>query len=77
MSDVGFFQAVDHPTEGRLLAMSVPSSWSDCEPSLRRPAPALGEHTAEILRDAGLSDAEIEAATSAGGRGKQPSKPAI
>ena len=76
MSDVGFFQPVDHPTEGRLLAMGVPSNWSGCEPSLRRPAPGLGEHTAEILREAGLSDAEIEAATSASS-GKQPDKPAI
>ncbi len=72
MADVGFFQSVDHPSEGRLRAMDVPSNWSDCEPSLRLPAPQLGEHTAEILREAGLSDAEIEAVAAPGDAGKRP-----
>ena len=31
------------------------------EPALRRPAPSLGEHTAEVLADAGLSAEEIAA----------------
>jgi crotonobetainyl-CoA:carnitine CoA-transferase CaiB-like acyl-CoA transferase len=72
MADVGFFQSVDHPSEGRLRAMDVPSNWSDCDPSLRLPAPRLGEHTAEILREAGLSDAEIEAVAAPGDAGKRP-----
>jgi crotonobetainyl-CoA:carnitine CoA-transferase CaiB-like acyl-CoA transferase len=71
MADVGIFRSIDHPSEGRLRAMDVPSNWSDCDPSLRLPAPQLGEHTAEILREAGLSDAEIEAATASGDAGKR------
>jgi crotonobetainyl-CoA:carnitine CoA-transferase CaiB-like acyl-CoA transferase len=69
LNDVGFFRTVEHPSEGRLRAMDVPGTWSGCEPALRLPAPRLGEHTVELLREAGLSDAEIEAATSASDSG--------
>jgi crotonobetainyl-CoA:carnitine CoA-transferase CaiB-like acyl-CoA transferase len=72
LNDVGFFQTVEHPSEGRLLVMDVPGDWSDCDPSLRLPAPQLGEHTVQILREAGLSDAEIEAAASPGDAGRKP-----
>jgi crotonobetainyl-CoA:carnitine CoA-transferase CaiB-like acyl-CoA transferase len=72
MTDVGFFKSIDHPSEGRLRAMDVPGSWSACEPGVRTPAPQLGEHTAQVLREAGLSDAEIEAATAAGDTHKKP-----
>jgi crotonobetainyl-CoA:carnitine CoA-transferase CaiB-like acyl-CoA transferase len=61
LADVGFFKTVDHPTEGRLRVMNVPSGWSACDPQVRLPAPQLGEHTEQVLREAGLSDAEIAA----------------
>jgi len=62
LADAGFFQMQEHPSEGRLRVMGVPGGWSGCEPAVRRPAPRLGEHTAELLREAGLSDGEIAAA---------------
>ena len=34
--------------------------------SIRRLAPRLGEHSAELLREAGLAEAEIEAMLAAG-----------
>ena len=34
---------------------------SDTPGAIRRPAPLLGEHTAEVLREAGFSDEEIAA----------------
>jgi len=41
--------------------LGIPVKMSGTPGSIRRPAPELGEHTAEVLREAGLSDAEIEA----------------
>ena len=39
--------------------MRTPTDWSDSPPEALRPAPRLGEHSAEVLREAGYSDGEI------------------
>jgi crotonobetainyl-CoA:carnitine CoA-transferase CaiB-like acyl-CoA transferase len=46
---VGFFQEVEHPTEGRLMMSSFPARFSATPASVQRLAPNLGEHNAEIL----------------------------
>jgi crotonobetainyl-CoA:carnitine CoA-transferase CaiB-like acyl-CoA transferase len=58
---VGMLQQVDHPSEGHLREIGVPVSFSGT-PGLpvQKPAPRLGQHSAEVLREAGLSDADIE-----------------
>ena len=61
LAAIGYFQEVDHPSEGRIRITKVPSEWSESEPELRRHAPRAGEHTREVLREAGLDDAAIEA----------------
>ena len=58
---VGFFEMVEHPSEGPMRSMTVPGTWSKSQPTVERLAPRLGEHSAEILREAGYSAAEIEA----------------
>ncbi len=62
----GFFQQAEHPTEGAIYEMAVPSKWSRSKPSIRRHAPQLGEHSAEVLREAGFTQSEIEALIESG-----------
>jgi crotonobetainyl-CoA:carnitine CoA-transferase CaiB-like acyl-CoA transferase len=59
LTQSGFFTTEDHPSEGALRAMRTPTHWSASEPAVPRPAPRLGEHSAEVLREAGYSDSEI------------------
>lgn len=56
----GFFQPVEHPTEGPILSMRMAPQWKNNTPGEVRLAPRLGEHTVEVLQEAGLSTAQIE-----------------
>jgi len=56
---VGFFQRLEHPTEGTLVTLRPPSRWSHTPPEVRRAPPRLGEHSSELLAEAGYSGAEI------------------
>ena len=60
LRESGFFVDEQHPSEGRVRAMRTPTEWSACAPPPQRPAPRMGEHSAEVLREAGYSEAEIE-----------------
>src|SRR5688572_12811326 len=60
LNAIGYLQSVDHPSEGRIKMLAVPSEWSESKPEYRRHTPRLGEHTHEVLREAGLSDSQIE-----------------
>jgi len=55
-----------HPTAGATRALGVPVKLSGSPGSVRRPAPLLGEHTREVLREAGFRDAEIDALVASG-----------
>ena len=47
---LGFWQRVEHPTEGVLVQAGLPVHFSKTPASVRRHAPGLGEHTAELLQ---------------------------
>jgi crotonobetainyl-CoA:carnitine CoA-transferase CaiB-like acyl-CoA transferase len=66
LAEIGFFQEVDHPSEGRVRIMACPTEWSATPPAIRRHAPRLGEHSREILTEAGYTTAEIDTMIAAG-----------
>jgi len=46
---VGFWQEMEHPSEGRIRVTRPVGTWSRTQPDVRRLAPRLGEHTEEVL----------------------------
>jgi len=62
----GFWQSFDHPTEGKLRLPSFPVNFGSTPASIRRAAPRLGEHTVEVLREAGVDTATIDSLTASG-----------
>lgn len=56
----------EHPHVGRYREIPHPVRYSRTPASIRRPAPRLGEHDVEVLREVGFDDDEIEALRSSG-----------
>jgi crotonobetainyl-CoA:carnitine CoA-transferase CaiB-like acyl-CoA transferase len=66
LKEVGFFEMKEHPKEGRTRSMRLPNKWSSGTRRDWSPAPKLGQHSVEILREAGYDDAAIETLIAAG-----------
>lgn len=62
----GTFVTYDHPTEGRVTVPGFPYKFSATPPRIDRGAPLVGEHTREVLTEAGLAEVEIEDLFAAG-----------
>lgn len=52
---------VEHPIIGEMRTIGPPTKFSGLDYTVRSPAPWLGQHTAEVLREAGVPDDEIDA----------------
>jgi crotonobetainyl-CoA:carnitine CoA-transferase CaiB-like acyl-CoA transferase len=63
LRETGFFQEALHPVEGRVTLPAIAPAFSASPPAVRRLWPTLGEHTREVLREAGLDDREIDEIT--------------
>jgi crotonobetainyl-CoA:carnitine CoA-transferase CaiB-like acyl-CoA transferase len=67
LKDIGFFETIEHPTEGKIVNMKLPNKLSRGARKDFRHAPLIGQHSVEILSEAGLGDSEIDQLVAAGG----------
>jgi len=61
LAAVDFFQEMRHPSEGPIRVPGIPVRIDGEAGAVKRLAPRLGEHTREILAEAGLNPDEIDA----------------
>jgi len=57
---IDMFPEIDHAELGTYRSVRIPMRFRDADVRPRGPAPTLGQHTVDVLRDAGVSDEEIE-----------------
>jgi crotonobetainyl-CoA:carnitine CoA-transferase CaiB-like acyl-CoA transferase len=69
---LGLVTEVDQPGLGRVRMLGLPFRASAAPFAVLRPAPRLGEHTAEVLADLGLERSKIERLATAGVIGLGP-----
>jgi crotonobetainyl-CoA:carnitine CoA-transferase CaiB-like acyl-CoA transferase len=67
LAATGFWRTAQHPTDGAMRVPAPAARFSRTPADVRRLAPRLGEHTREVLREAGYDDAAIDALVAAGG----------
>lgn len=59
LKEVGFFEKITHPTEGTIINMKLPNKTSFGKREDFRAAPKIGQHSVEILEQAGYTKDEI------------------
>jgi crotonobetainyl-CoA:carnitine CoA-transferase CaiB-like acyl-CoA transferase len=59
LAAVGFFPQFDHPTEGHIRTLAPVGRYSATPPGIRLLTPRVGEHSTELLREAGYDDSAI------------------
>jgi crotonobetainyl-CoA:carnitine CoA-transferase CaiB-like acyl-CoA transferase len=63
---LGLVAEVEQPGAGKVKMLTFPGRASATPPRIDRPAPLLGQHTAEVLGELGLSPEEIDRLAAAG-----------
>ena len=66
LKDIGFFETIEHPTEGKIINMKLPNKLSRGARKDFLPAPLIGQQSVEILREAGFTDKDIDALIQSG-----------
>lgn len=60
LAEGGFFQKREHDSEGPMVVMAHPTTYSDTPASFRMGAPELGEHTEAVLSELAVDPMDIE-----------------
>lgn len=66
---IGLFPSIDHPTLGSYRSVRAPMRFRDAEVKPRGPAPTVGQHTRQVLAEAGFDHGEIERLIASGALG--------
>ncbi len=74
LAATGFFKRATHPSEGEIAFTDLPVRFGEQPASPARLQPRLGEHSIEVLREAGLGESEIKALLAAGASVAGPPK---
>jgi crotonobetainyl-CoA:carnitine CoA-transferase CaiB-like acyl-CoA transferase len=61
-----FFKRATHPSEGEILYTELPVRFGGTSLTSERLQPRLGEHSFEVLREAGFSESEVKALAACG-----------
>jgi crotonobetainyl-CoA:carnitine CoA-transferase CaiB-like acyl-CoA transferase len=72
LAERGFTQWLDHPVAGPVGYPGTGVRADTFDNSYRAPAPTVGQHTDEVLRELGLADAEIAALRDSGVTAPRP-----
>ena len=64
--ELGMFPTIEHPRLGAYTTVNIPMRFATADVKPRGPAPLIGEHSVQILRDFDLGDEAIDALKNAG-----------
>lgn len=66
LQETGLFETLDYPAEGTVRHMRPANTFTGGQRRVPTPAPMLGEHSTQVLREAGLSEDQISQLVEAG-----------
>lgn len=60
LTETEYFEAYDHPIEGKVVIPAIPARFSRSPANVHRHWPKLGEHGRDVLLEVGYSEAEVD-----------------